>query len=168
MRLSKNPNPNSKTQKLKNSKTQKLKNSKTQNQIEFLLDLVLGNFFFFKKVEFMYMSGLWVGLGWVDKKKFWFLLDCGLTHITDEEIKSGLKKRAKAHEAEIEKLEFGGIAEYVLPFLFVFFLPSLRSPSLPSIIFFFSFTPFHIHRKTQKNKNPSKENKRKKIVKNLL
>lgn len=40
-------------------------------------------------------------------------IDCGLTHITDEEIKESLKKRASGPEEakEVDRMVFGSIVE---------------------------------------------------------
>ena len=38
-------------------------------------------------------------------------IDCGLTHIKDDEIKAILKERAPVKESEIEGLKFGEITE---------------------------------------------------------
>lgn len=38
-------------------------------------------------------------------------IDCGLTHITDEEIKTKLKERAPEKASDIEVLKFGDITE---------------------------------------------------------
>ena len=38
-------------------------------------------------------------------------IDCGLTHITDEEIKTKLKERAPEKASDIEGMKFGEITE---------------------------------------------------------
>ena len=38
-------------------------------------------------------------------------IDCGLTHITDEEIKTKLKERAPEKAHDIEGMKFGEITE---------------------------------------------------------
>ena len=38
-------------------------------------------------------------------------IDCGLTHIKDDEIKAILKERAPAKNGEIDGLKFGEITE---------------------------------------------------------
>ena len=38
-------------------------------------------------------------------------IDCGMTHITDEEIKTKLKERAPEKAREIEGMKFGEITE---------------------------------------------------------
>ena len=38
-------------------------------------------------------------------------IDCGMTHITDEEIKTKLKERAPERARDIEGMKFGEITE---------------------------------------------------------
>lgn len=48
-----------------------------------------------------------------------------MTHITDEDIKKGLKERVPEKAAEINQMAFGEVSEYVLVFLRCFVVSRL-------------------------------------------